>query len=129
VALAARRLPREHDTLAPDGSFIRLLASGERASMVHCTLAPGQTSSAVAHRSVEELWYVLSGAGEVWRRRGDAEQTTVLEAGVSLNIPTGAHFQFRNTGDAPLRFVIATMPPWPGEHEARAVPGRWRMGP
>ena len=26
------------------------------------------TSSPVAHRSVEELWYILEGQGEVWRK-------------------------------------------------------------
>ena len=43
----------------------------------------------------------------------------------SLTIEVGTHFQFRNTGDEPLCIVITTMPPWPGEHEAAPVAGRW----
>ena len=48
-----------------------------------------------------------------------------VEGGVSLNIEVGTPFQFRNTGDEPLCIVITTMPPWPGEDEAREVKGRW----
>ena len=35
------------------------------------------------------------------------------------------HSQFRTVGDAPLRFVMYTMPPWPGAHEAERVPDYW----
>jgi len=45
--------------------------------------------------------------------------------GASLSIPVGAHFQFRTTGDRPLRFVIVTMPPWSGDDEAFPVAGHW----
>jgi mannose-6-phosphate isomerase-like protein (cupin superfamily) len=48
-----------------------------------------------------------------------------MSAGVSLTIPRGAHFQFRNTGDAPLGIVLVTMPPWPGEQEAVRVDDHW----
>jgi mannose-6-phosphate isomerase-like protein (cupin superfamily) len=118
-------LPQDLDTLAPDGSEIRLLANTARGSMVHCTLPPGQTSVAVRHRTVEELWFFLSGAGQVWRQLGDQEEIVEVCAGVSLNIPTGASFQFRNTGKEPLCFVIVTMPPWPGAGEAVPLPGFW----
>ena len=116
---------QNYDTLAPDGSEIRLLAQTSRGSMVHCTLHPGQVSVAVAHRTVEEVWYFLEGTGQVWRRRGGEERVVDVAAGVSLSIPVGAHFQFRTTGDGPLRFIIVTMPPWPGADEAYPVPGRW----
>jgi len=86
--------------------------------MVHCTLPPGQTTVPVRHRTVEEVWYILSGRGEVWRKLGDVEEIRAVSAGDSLNIPLGAHFQFRTVGDEPLRMVITTIPPWPGEDEA-----------
>ena len=120
-----KQLCKNYDTLAPDGSEIRLLAQTDRGSMVHCTLHPGQVSVAVAHRTVEEVWYFLEGAGQVWRRQGNQERLVDVAAGASLSIPVGAHFQFRTTGDRPLRFIIVTMPPWPGEDEAYRVPGRW----
>lgn len=120
-----KRLANDYDTLAPDGSEIRLLSSTCRGSMVHCTLNPGEVSLPVAHRTVEEVWYFLEGSGQVWRRSGDEERVVDVAPGASLSIPVGAHFQFRTTGDSPLRILIVTMPPWPGEDEAYRVPGRW----
>lgn len=116
------------DAIAPDGSEIRFLAQMSRGSFVHCTLPPGGVSLAVRHKSIEEIWYFLSGKGEVWRAQDGEEAVTSATAGTSLTIPTGAHFQFRNTGDAPLCFVIATMPPWPGEQEAERVADHWQSG-
>lgn len=118
-------LPEDYDTLAPDGSEVRILAATGRASMAHCSLPPGQTSLAVAHRTVEEVWYFLTGIGEVWRKLGDREEVVEVSPGASLSIPLGAHFQFRNTGDTPLQFILATIPPWPGGEEAYCVAGCW----
>lgn len=115
----------DYDVLAPDGSEIRLLSQTGRGSMVHCTLNPGEVSLAVTHRTVEEVWYFLDGSGEVWRKHGDDERVVEVSKGVSLSIPTRAHFQFRCTGADPLHFVIVTMPPWPGEDEAYRVPDHW----
>ena len=51
-----------------------------------------------------------------------------VEPGVSLTIPVEACFQFRNTGEEPLRLIITTMPPWPGKDEAERVQGYWLEG-
>lgn len=120
-----KRLAKDYNTLAPDGSEIRLLSATSRGSMVHCTLNPGEVSVAVAHRTVEEVWYVLEGTGQVWRRQGDEERVVEASPGESMSIPVGAHFQFRAMGDRPLRILIVTMPPWPGADEAYRVAGRW----
>ena len=121
-----RRLPAEPDAIAPDGSAVRLLAALGGGSMAHFELAAGQTSAAVRHRTVEELWYFVGGRGEMWRRAPDGTETVdAVEAGVSLDIPLGTSFQFRALGDGPLRAVGVTMPPWPGDDEAERVPGRW----
>ena len=93
--------------------------------MVHCTLPPGAVSLAVAHRTVEELWYVLTGAGELWRAQGGAEEVVPMLPGTAHAIPLGARFQFRNPGPEPLTFVIVTMPPWPGMDEAVRVEDHW----
>jgi mannose-6-phosphate isomerase-like protein (cupin superfamily) len=74
---------------------------------------------------VEEVWYILSGVGEMWRKTGDVETVTDLQQGLSLIILCGTHFQFRNTGAAPLKAVGVTMPPWPGMDEACHVHGKW----
>lgn len=119
------QLPIPHDVLAPDGSEIRVLAGTERGSMAHGLLPPGGTSRAVRHRTVEELWYILSGRAEIWRRLDDDEQVIAATAGTSLTIPAGTHFQFRTVGDEPFQFIMLTMPPWPGEDEAEFVAGVW----
>ena len=88
-------------------------------------LPPGGVSRAIHHRTVEEVWYVLSGEAKVWRRLGDDEQVITATAGTSLTIPVGTRFQFRTIGDEPFQFIMLTLPPWPGEDEAEFVPGNW----
>lgn len=122
---ATRQLGEEYDVLAPDSSEIRLLVGTTRGSLTHGTLPPGQVSLAIAHRTVEEVWYVIAGRGQVWRKQGDHEVVVDVAAGTALTIPSGAHFQFRTTGSEPLRFIMCTMPPWPGEGEAVRVPDHW----
>jgi mannose-6-phosphate isomerase-like protein (cupin superfamily) len=84
--------------------------------MAHFTLGAGETSVAVAHRTLEELWYVTRGRGEMWRFSEDAQEadTTHLQPDTAIAIPPRTHFQFRATGAAPLEAVGVTMPPWPG---------------
>src|SRR5262245_36493942 len=93
--------------------------------MAHFTLGPGQVSRAVAHRTIEEVWYFLSGEGRMWRRFGEREEVTAVAPGTSLSIPLGTRFQLRNDGAEPLAAVAITMPPWPGEDEAFVVEGPW----
>ena len=125
VRFETRRLPAAADTVAPDGSDVRILLALSRGSFAHFALAPGRTSSAVAHRTVEEIWFFLSGRGEMWRKLDAAEEVVVVDAGVCVTIPVGAHFQFRTLGAEPLSAVAATMPPWPGPDEAYPVTGPW----
>jgi mannose-6-phosphate isomerase-like protein (cupin superfamily) len=125
VSFETRRLGASCDVIAPDGSEIRLLAGLAGGALCHCTLPPRATSRAVRHRTVEEVWFCVEGRGEVWRRAGDREDVVAFVPGVALTIPLGTHFQFRNVGEAPLRFLIATMPPWPGTEEAVRVPDHW----
>lgn len=113
-----RQMPETYDLLAPDGSEIRLLHSLDKASVVHCRLPAGAVSIPVQHRTVEEVWVILAGAGEVWRRQGNREETLAVAPGMSLTIPLGTQFQFRALGGAPLEFMITTSPPWPGADEA-----------
>ena len=119
------RLPLHPDVIAPDGSDVRVLARTQRGGMAHFELAPGRASAPIRHRTVDEIWFVLSGRGEIWRKQDGREEIVTLERGVSLTIPVGTHFQFRATGDKPLEAVGVTMPPWPGDDEAVPVPGIW----
>ena len=118
-------LPPDVDVLAPDGSEVRVLLSLSRGSMAHFLLPSGQVSRAVRHRSVEEIWYILSGHGEMWRAAGDQQEIITLAPGLCLTIPAGVGFQFRSHGNEPLAAVAITMPPWPGMEEALPARGPW----
>jgi mannose-6-phosphate isomerase-like protein (cupin superfamily) len=115
----------EAETMAPDGSEVRLLAAAKRGSMAHFRLAAGAVSKAVRHRTVEELWYFVGGQGEMWRRDRSGEDVVPVATGVSVSIPVGTTFQFRATGDSLLEAVAVTMPPWPGMDEAVPAEGIW----
>ena len=110
---------------APDGATVRVLAALKGGSTAIFELPPGQTSRAMTHRTVEEIWFFLGGRGAMWRKQGDREEVMAVERGVSLTIPLGTHFQFRSLGPDTLAAVAVTLPPWPGESEAVGVPGRW----
>ncbi|MEA2583969.1 MAG: hypothetical protein QOF33_2054 [Thermomicrobiales bacterium] len=120
-----RRLPADYDELAPDTSEIRVLARTARGSTAHGTLPPGAVALAIVHRTVDEIWYVLSGRAEIWRKQVEHEEVVETGPGTSLTIPLGTHFQFRTVDDEPFRFVMFTMPPWPGDDEAMRVPDYW----
>jgi mannose-6-phosphate isomerase-like protein (cupin superfamily) len=126
-------LPVHRDAIAPDGSDVRVLVSCDGASMAHFSLAAGETSVAVAHRTLEEMWYFLSGSGQMWRRSEEngEELTVEVASGVAVWIPRRTHFQFRSTGSEPLVAIGATVPAWPGigdlsgRGEVYAVDGPW----
>jgi mannose-6-phosphate isomerase-like protein (cupin superfamily) len=119
------RLPVARDAVATDGSDVRVLLRLPCGSMAHFELPPGQTSTAVALQTIEEIWFFLAGRGEMWRKLREQEETVPVEPGVCLTIPAGTHFQFRSFGYEPLSAVGVTMPPWPGEHATPVVQGPW----
>lgn len=128
TAFESRQVAADYDLLAPDGSEIRLLHSMPAASVVHCSLPAAGVSIPVRHRTVEEIWYFLAGRGQVWRRHAKREEVLEVRTGISLTIPLGTAFQFRNTGDSALEFIIMTMPPWPGADEAILLDdGHWKL--
>jgi mannose-6-phosphate isomerase-like protein (cupin superfamily) len=126
-AFASKSLPAQRDVVATDGSNVRILLKLDGGSMAHFELAPGQTSKAVVHRTVEEIWYVVSGRGQMWRQQDGRETIVDLHPGLSLTIPLGTRFQFRTQGHEPLAAIAITMPPWPenAESEAVVVGGAW----
>ena len=123
--METKTIPDTRDAVAPDGSDVRLLLGLKGGGMAHFALAPGETSTAVTHRTVEEIWFFVSGKGQMWRQLGRDSVTVDVRAGVCLSIPLGTHFQFRSFGDEPLAAIGVTMPPWPGEGEAVTVTGPW----
>jgi mannose-6-phosphate isomerase-like protein (cupin superfamily) len=124
--MQTRPFPSTPDGRSPAGAEIRHLMDGETGHMIHSTVPPGQVNRATVHATVSEFWHVLSGEGAIWRRDATGEETTVLETGVSIDIPVGTAFQYRCTGVDPLQFLCVTMPRWPGDKEATVIEGPWK---
>jgi mannose-6-phosphate isomerase-like protein (cupin superfamily) len=125
TGFTTRPLAAEPDAFAPDGAEVRLLCAVAGGSMAHFRLAAGTCSRAVRHRTVEELWFVVAGEGEMWRSRDGLEEIVALRPGVSLSIPLGTSFQFRAGAGTEVAAVGVTMPPWPGDDEAVMIDGAW----
>lgn len=113
-------LPPEPLAVAPDGSEVRPLARApdDRGSLAEFRLGRGATSKAVRHHDLEEVWFFVEGSGEMWRDGGDP---LTVGPGAALTIPAGVAFQFRNTGERPLRIVGLTLPAWPLDRPEREV--------
>ena len=124
VEFTTVRAAEAAEVTAPDGSAVRpLCVLPGAASFAQFELAPGQVSKAVSHATVQEIWYVAAGGGQMWRSQDGRGEITPLDAGVCLTIPLGTAFQFR-AGQDGLRVVAATIPPWPGNlEEARPERG------
>lgn len=118
-------LPIDPTITAPDGSQVRVLLGLSAGGMAHFELAPGKVAKAVTHRTVEEIWFVLAGQGQMWRKQGEREEIIDLKPGVCLTLPVGTHFQFRACEAASVSAVAVTMPPWLGNDEAVLVTGPW----
>lgn len=125
-AFETQRLPVKPTHTAPDGTDVRAMLQLDNGGLAHFELAPGKTSFAVIHKTVEEIWYILGGKGEMWRKQDNHEEIVPIDAGICLTIPLGTHFQFRSFGYEPLVFLVSTMPPWPGEDEGMIVVGCWK---
>ncbi|WP_197085074.1 cupin domain-containing protein [Saccharothrix sp. ST-888] len=113
---------------APDGATVRPLAAlAGQGSLAQFELPPGGISQAVSHATVQEIWHVTQGTGQIWRRQDGREEVAPLRPGTVLTIPLGTAFQFRAAPDSPpLQITAVTMPPWPDvDTEARPEQGPW----
>jgi mannose-6-phosphate isomerase-like protein (cupin superfamily) len=109
VRFATATLPDRPDVVAPDGSDVRVLLRLAGGSMAHFTLPPGTTSRAVRHRTVEEIWYVVAGTGEMWRHDPDDDPGTGLQPRFA-DEPGGTVTTAPGTADEPH----STVTPEPG---------------
>lgn len=74
--LPVKRLAIHPDAVAPDGSAVRVLLATGRGSVAHFELAPGETSVAVAHRTVEETRRGVLRRGPVGGHRAAGSRLT-----------------------------------------------------
>jgi mannose-6-phosphate isomerase-like protein (cupin superfamily) len=85
----------------PRGSWSRMLLTGTGASLGYSVFTPGTATVPVKHE-VEELAFVVSGAGEL--RLDDG--TVAFEAGDALRIPAGVWHAVANTGEVDCAMVF-----------------------
>src|SRR5271163_4341693 len=104
IPFETKALSATPDATAPDGTAVRLLLSLRGGSVAHFELPAGGVSHAVTHRTVEEIWFVVSGRGSIWRSQEGVERIETIGPGTALTIPLGTAFQFRAEVGAPLAF-------------------------
>lgn len=89
-----------------DGSTIRELMRATNQTLAEATLAPGQETQRHYHLESEELYYLVTGEGEM---EVDGERSPV-GPGDAILIPPGAWHQIRATGAGELRFLCCCAP-------------------
>ena len=81
------------DSIAPDGSEVRLLTRTERGSQAQFRLRAGRQSKAVKHLTVDEFWVVVSGTGVMAMTKGNTRIVGAqLHPGTAIAIPVGTTF-------------------------------------
>ncbi|MEG4272335.1 MULTISPECIES: cupin domain-containing protein [unclassified Microcoleus] len=104
--------------IAGDGTQLRELLHPDkqavdlRYSLAHATLPPGQTS-ALHSLTTSEVYYILSGVGEMHID----EENQFVEAGDAVYIPPNAKQFIYNCGTEPLIFICIVDPAWRKEDE------------
>jgi mannose-6-phosphate isomerase-like protein (cupin superfamily) len=59
--------------------------------MAHFQWAPGQVAATVTHRTVEEIWFVVAGSGQMWHKQGQREEiTAAVRAGSKAHSGTAS---------------------------------------
>jgi mannose-6-phosphate isomerase-like protein (cupin superfamily) len=106
-----------------DGSSIRELAGpawtpAQNQSLAEATVPVGGATTAHYHRTTEELYYIVSGAGLM--RVGEDEQD--VRRGDCIVIPPGAEHKLTNTGAEPLVLLCCCAPAYSDEDTVLTEP-------
>lgn len=112
-----------------DGSEIRELlahrnSSIRNQSLAEARLAPGQSTTPHFHRRSEEIYYILSGEGQM-RLAGEVRQ---VGGGDAIAIPPGVVHQLTNTGAEVLKLLCCCAPGYEHEDTVLVEPGAISKG-
>ena len=91
----------------PHGSEIRPLMDRTISAIQKCSLAeevlpPGAAVGRHFHRETEEIYYILSGTGEMTV----GEDTSEVSAGDAVYIPVNNVHTLKNTGTEPMKIML-----------------------
>ncbi len=91
----------------PHGSEIRPLIDRTNSAIQKCSLAeeilpPGVAVSRHFHRETEEIYYILSGKGEMTV----GNETAGVSAGDAVFIPRDNIHTLKNTGNEPMKIML-----------------------
>ena len=94
-----------------DGSEIRELLAHRNSliknqSLAEARVAPGLATQPHYHPLTEEIYYILSGTGEMTID----DETKMIQPGDAIAIAPGAHHTIHNTGEHPLVFLCCCAP-------------------
>ena len=113
-------LDEAETVVAPDGLTVRPLVEMEGGSFAEFSLPAGNVGQPIRHKTIEEIWHVVSGEGEIWREGINQGDPLPLSEGQCVAIPPRTAFQIK-AGAKELVVLAVTMPPWPGDHEVEVV--------
>jgi mannose-6-phosphate isomerase-like protein (cupin superfamily) len=114
-----------YDHVSPAGvAEIRLLPSFEQGELAHARARAGRPSRAARLSGIGEMFYVLTGKGELWRKTGGLEDVTPLVPGRSVSLLPEIEYQYRAV-DGPLDFLVFTAPRWQRENWHEAEHSNW----
>ena len=102
----------------PHGSEIRPLIDRTTSEITQCSLAeellpPGRTVTLHHHNSIEEIYYILSGEGEMTV----GEERRQVGPGDAVYIPRGYAHTLNNSGIGPLKILLVCGPAFFPEDE------------
>ncbi len=94
-----------------DGSEIRELLANRNScirqqSLAEARLKPGARTQAHYHPKTEEIYYILTGLGQIVIEQESAE----VGPGDAIAIPPGATHRITNTGEIELKFLCTCAP-------------------
>jgi mannose-6-phosphate isomerase-like protein (cupin superfamily) len=110
------RLEHREPFITADGSAIRELAgipsgNAENQSLAEATVPPGGETVEHYHRTTEEIYLFVSGAGRMRLGEDEAE----IRAGDTVVIPPGVKHKLWNPGPEPLVLLCCCAPPYRDE--------------
>ncbi|HUK90804.1 MAG TPA: cupin domain-containing protein [Blastocatellia bacterium] len=95
----------------PHGSQIRPLIDRTDSPITKCSLAeevlpPGCSVARHHHNQIEEIYYIVDGAGTMTV----GEESKPVKAGDSIYVPPGSIHSLSNTGTEPIKLLLVCGP-------------------